>query len=107
MYRNSTVIITLIALNKTGVLSFLMSHGGKLGLLYKKSIKEVLSKDKLHLTVFYGGKFDFPEEKVIKMFEEHPSILKIEKISSIKTDTVEQKVALEKQYKSTAMSAAI
>lgn len=76
------VQITFLVTRETGVISFLMLNGGKLGLLYNKKFERE-DNETSHVVIYYTGTTEASDSEVIKSFEAHPGVTKVEDISIV------------------------
>ncbi len=80
MNNKNKVEITLLVSNKSGVLSSLMVKGGSLGLIYRRQHAEKLNNDNSRLIISFDGELNCDKHQSITTFEEHPEVIKVEKI---------------------------
>ena len=67
---------------ETGVISFLMLNGGKLGLLYNKKFERNSGYTR-EVIVYYTGETDFTDEEIKKSFEKHSGVIEVTDISIV------------------------
>jgi len=79
MYKNK-IEITVLALNRAGVLSSLMVKGGSLGLLYRRQKAEKINTENSRITITFNGTINCNKHQSIKAFEELSEVIKVEKI---------------------------
>jgi len=85
MKNKNKVEVIVLATDKAGVLSSLMMKGNALGLVYRRNKTEELSGNKQRITISFYGTLNCEKEECIKVLEEHPGVLKIERIAITNT----------------------
>ena len=83
MSNDNYLQITFKVTRETGVISFLMLNGGKLGLLYNKKFERHTETDHAEVVVYYTGSTDLSDRKIKASFEQHAGVIKVEDISLV------------------------
>lgn len=74
--------ITFKVKRETGVISFLMLNGRKLGLLYTKKFERE-EEDTSHVVVYYTGTTDASDSEIKKSFTSHSGVIDVEDIAYV------------------------
>ncbi len=80
MNNKNKVEVTLLVINKSGVLSSLMVKGGSLGLIYRRQQAEKLNDKSMRIVISFEGELNCNKQESITAFEDHPAVNKVEKI---------------------------
>ena len=97
MNNKNKVEITLLASNKAGFLSSLMVKGGSLGLVYRRQHTEKLNANNSRIVISFDGELNCNKHESITTFEEHPEVIKVEKIAIIASVPADQDTAKNEQ----------
>ena len=82
MNSNEFLQITFEVKRETGVISFLMLNGGKLGLMYNKKFERE-EGDTSHVVVYYKGSTEATEAEIKKSFMAHKCVNSVEDIAIV------------------------
>lgn len=82
----SKVKITFLVTDKSGVLSSILLTGDLLGLVFRKQTTTKLETNNSRVKVYFDGEFNCSRKESISRFEEHPKVLKVEKIEVVNAD---------------------
>lgn len=74
--------ITFQVKRTTGVISFLMLNGGKIGLLYNKKFEREEGNNS-NVVIYYTGSTELNDKEIKKSFLTHPGVIRIEDISIV------------------------
>lgn len=75
------VEITLLASNKSGILSSIMVKGGKAGLMYRRNKLTEIDSDRSRMVINFTGSLNCSKGELIDAMESHPEIFAVESIS--------------------------
>lgn len=90
MSGNQYLQITFQVKRETGVISFLMLNGGKLGLLYNKKFERE-DEDSSHVVVYYSGTTEATDAEIKKSFLSHSGVMRVEDIAYVGIADMRQK----------------
>ena len=80
------VKITFLVADKSGVLSSILITGDLLGLVFRKQTTTKLETNNSRIKVYFDGEFNCNRKESISRFEEHPKVIKVEKIEVVNDD---------------------
>lgn len=78
---DNTVEINIVASNKSGLLSFLMLSGSKVGLIYKKKQDQPINQEKTRVNVIFTGALKCSKDDFIALIESSPDVFLVEDVT--------------------------